>query len=425
MRPCGAASLVGCLLACTAAAIAQDRGPAASGDWLSIQGGLELSRRHDLNADRHALWDYLRDYLRVEYDQTAASGLRERIVDRWKHAADPAQFSPLLIDRIYTLKAARRLGSVSWQAQFSDAYRACLLPVPRQVILLAYPAPGSAIPPDIYHRHLAELEQLRQRGYLEERTFQRLRDEIQQRGPDRWALAFQLVCTESSADSQEPPLFVVDEGKQIVARFGLLNRPIVLPDDGALSLRIGRPLDDWELPPPQRQRVYLAVDWSGYLQQPARKNWLLKELQFAIGAIPCTWLVNQEIHLHTGEGGTPWTAADLVGGRWPSHMPASVSWTSTLAALQSAAAAADRCQPGVRLVFLTWNPEVSLQSADLTGHSASFLQTEQVVRSMPLRIVQFHGQRLKLFEKLARGKANYDVFDYRPDGPPSLTLFDD
>ena len=165
--------------------------PSAGGDrWSKIEHELKSAAGFDDTWDRRPMWGYLSDYLHAQRQQTSETELGKQIVARWADAGDARKFTPLLVDRKYSLAASRQVGSVTWRSESVDSFCACLLPLPGQVVLFAYPASAAASPRDIYYRHLRELDQLRLRGYLEAQVHQRLRNEIQRMGQDRWAFVF-------------------------------------------------------------------------------------------------------------------------------------------------------------------------------------------------------------------------------------------
>ncbi len=301
-----------------------------------------------------------------------------------------------------------------------NSFRACLMPLPGQVVLFAYPASGAANPRDMYYRHLTEVGRFR--GYLEGQVYQRLRDEIQRMGQDRWAFVFMRLYPEVPRDDDEIPV-LRSEGERYFAQFGDRNQEIQIPDEKLLAQRIGRPLDTWELPPPDNRDIYLAIDASQYLLHPARRGWLLAELRHALESVPSTWLVQESVFLHTPSQSVPWPLSDLRQGRWPHMLPAGHA-SATMSNLRSVVHVTGEIKNSVQLVFLTWNPEVSIEDGGDAAVQAADQQLVHDAGSLHLRIIQFHGNRLDVLKGIV-WKANYDVFEYRPEGPPSLSIFDE
>ncbi len=397
--------------------------PSAGGDrWSKIEHELKSAAGFDDTWDRRPMWGYLSDYLHAQRQQTSETELGKQIVARWADAGDARKFTPLLVDRKYSLAASRQVGSVTWRSESVDSFCACLLPLPGQVVLFAYPASAAASPRDIYYRHLRELDQLRLRGYLEVQVHQRLRNEIQRMGQDRWAFVFLRLYPEIPRDDGEVP-HVHSDGKRYFVQFGDRDQEIQLPDEKLLGQRIGRPLDDWELPPPDDRRMYLAIDTSQYLLQPARRDWLLAELKHGLESVPSTWLVHESVYLQTPSQSVPWPVSDLRHGRWPQQIPTGHQ-SATVSTLRSAVLAAAEIKDPVRLMFLTWNPEVSVEDGRDTAILTADRQLLENAGSVRLRIIQFHGNRLEVLKAMV-WKENYDVFEFRPDGPPCLCILDE
>ena len=409
-----------CALALASAGLAKEPPSAEANQWSKIERDLKNAAGFDDTWDRRPMWGYLSDYLHAQRQQTSERDLSKRIAARWAHVGDRGKFTPLLIDRKYSLAAMRQVGSVTWQDEFVDSFRACLLPLPGQVVLFAYPASGAANPRDVYYRHLTEVGRFR--GYLEGQVYQRLRREIQQMGQDRWAFVFMRLYPEIPRDGGDVPM-LRSEGDRYFVQFGDRSQEIQIPDEKVLGQRIGCPLDTWELPPPDNRRIYLAIDASQYLLHPARRGWLLAELKHGLESVPSTWLVHENVYLHTPSESVPWPSSDLSMGRWPQILPTGHA-SATLSTLRSAIHAAGKIKDPVQLVFLTWNPEVSVED----GSDAAVLTADHqlVVDAglVRLRIIQFHGNRLDVLKGIV-WERNYDVFDYRPEGPPSLSIFDE
>ena len=100
-----------------------------------------LRRSHGYSTPdlRHA-WRYLADYVRAQFAQAGQSAARDRVLAPWRHVGRGQPLAILLVPNAYSLTATRRIGLVSWRSSFTDSYRACLLSLPGQVVLFAYPA---------------------------------------------------------------------------------------------------------------------------------------------------------------------------------------------------------------------------------------------------------------------------------------------
>ena len=155
-----------------ASAVAQVPPSAEANRWSKIERDLKTAASFDDTWDRRPMWGYLSDYLHAQRQQATERGLSKRIAVRWAHVGDRGKFTPLLIDRKFSLAASRHVGSVTWRDEFVNSFRACLMPLPGQVVLFAYPASGAANPRDMYYRHLTEVGRFR--GYLEGQVYQRL-----------------------------------------------------------------------------------------------------------------------------------------------------------------------------------------------------------------------------------------------------------
>ncbi len=389
--------------------------------WVRVEEQLSQRGAADFQPNRRPLWRHLGNYLRAQWAQSPAQRQVE-MLERWAHVGDSRRFEPLLVEPVYQICALREVGSVEWRGSERDTYRVCLLPLPGQVVLFAYP--DQIEPLILYQEHAKQLTRQRNAGFLQSQAYDRIRAEMERMREDRWAFVMLRVLEAPPSGAREIPGLQFIKG-QPRARWEGGTQPVQLPDERTLSLHVGRPMDAWEIPPPDDRRVYFAVDWSRFLAEESRRRWLLAELQFGLRNVPDHWLIGESIYLQNEETAVTWPLRELRESHWPTIIPASHE-RATLGALAKAVAAAELVGGHVRLIFLTWNTEVSIEvgSAE-SGLITTSLPSDLVarVRALQLRILQMHGQRLMVLEALA-GKENYDICEFRPEGPPVLQLFE-
>ena len=111
--------------------------------------------------------------------------------------------------------------------------------------------------------------------------------------------------------------------------------------------------------------------------------------------------------MHNGREATYWPLADVRAGRWPDSLPRPHS-QDTLGALASAVRAAAACDDAC-LVFLTWNAGLTVES----DREEPISLHAELARSVRLRVIQVHGERVGPFERIA-GRTNYDIVEYIP-----------
>ena len=227
---------------------------------------------------------------------------------------------------------------------------------------------------------------------------------------------------EQPAETSEVPQAKI-VGDRVVVECGGRRTDLRLPDKQTLSESIGQAFDESEIPPPENRPLYLALDWSEFMAHSTRRRWLIGELQSALDSVPAHWLVHQGVCLHNGRRSAHWPLSDLRADRWPGSLP-SPHPRDTLGALASAIRAAEAEPGSVRLVFLTWNAGLTVD----TGRSSAISAHGALARSVRLRIVQVHGEHVGLFEEIA-GRENYDILEYVPEvadrhATHSVRLFD-
>jgi hypothetical protein len=164
-----------------------------------------------------------------------------------------------------------------------------------------------------------------------------------------------------------------------------------------------------------RPTVYVAIDWTGYLDQPSRRLWLIRELQAALERLPKERLDDVRFALVTPSGPAAWSRDDIRDGRWPSPMPKHHR-TETLRSLDAALTAAGKTGRSTRLVFLVWKPDLTMPGAP-EQPDAALLERARRAR---IRVIQYDEARLPFFEKLAA--EDYYNFPYNNQGPPRLVL---
>lgn len=385
--------------------------------WQEVIRRLEREEASDFNWPRRPMWKYLSRYLQVQWEKAQTPEERQRMLASWSHVGDGARFDPQLVEREVRLAVARRCGSVEWRATVADRFRLCVLALPGQVVLFGYPSRDSPRPDALYFTHLNELSRGRAGGLLEGRAYDHLQEEIRRMGPERWAFILMRLHPGGEPEGDEIPRIRL-EGETVRVDLGAQRLAVELPDDEALAASIGRTFNPAEIPPPGNRRVYLAIDWSQFLAHPARRAWLAAELQAALASLPPHWLVDESVYLDNAHERVAWPLDDLRAGNWPPSLPTPHT-RATLDALHHALQTADRLPGHPRLVFVSWNSGLTVAPDAVADAEA----TDPAARRLALRIVQVHGERVRRLEQIA-GRKNYDIVEYRPEGPPALELFE-
>ena len=118
------------------------------------------------------------------------------------------------------------------------------------------------------------------------------------------------------------------------------------------------------------------------------------------------------MYLHTHSQSVPWPLSDLRQGRWPQNARRPFIGNNVKFAIGRTCNG--RNQESVQLVFLTWNPEVSVEDAGDMAAQPTEQPLVDDAGSLHLRIIQFHGNRLDVLKGIV-WKENYNVFEYRPE----------
>ncbi len=386
--------------------------------WPEIEQALRRRSTYDTEWDRRPMWKYLAEYLATQLDRTPDEAARRDVL-RWARYT-ALHGSPILLPEARSLAATRRIGSISWRAVSPDPYRLCLLAVPGRILLFGYPDPEIVEPRTLIEVQQSRLTATQEKPYMVRRAHEEIHAEMHRMG-NRWPFLLVPIFPEEPGDSSEVPRAELVDGRVVVEWNGR-REPLRLPDEATLSECIGSAFDESEIPPPGNRPLYLAIDWSQFLAGPKLRAWLAAELQAALESAPEHWLVRETVYFHNGREAAPWPIAKVRAGRWPDPLPRPHS-RDTLGALASAVRAAAACSDA-RLVFLTWNAGLTV---DPNREDTVSLHAE-LVRSVRLRVIQVHGERVEPFERIA-GRTNYDVVEYVPVGAErarkgSLLLFD-
>ncbi len=89
-----------------------------------------------------------------------------------------------------------------------------------------------------------------------------------------------------------------------------------------------------------------------------------------------------------------------------------------------AAVAAARETEDARLIFFTWNTQLTVGAGQVAPAPDARLWTNAELRdarAVDLQIVQVHGKKLRMLQQIT-GARNYNLFDYHANGPPTVSL---
>lgn len=388
-----------------------------SESWGRIERAIQDRRQQDVDLgnidERRRMWRYLHDYLHAEFERGSAAS-RRRLVAAWSGVADPACVPLPLPPR--TLSAIRP----GWRGQGGE-YRLWLVPLTGQVVLFAYPRASLDAPAHLHSVHRTEVAAQPGDESATAKLKHQLACEMNWMGPERWALILQQ--TPSRQQWQGIPTLQDADGKYAVVAEGR-QFSVSLPGDDHLGSWIGKPYDPLVASPPGGLPVFLAIDWSDYFASDKLRGWLLAEVLHLASAECEHWFVGRQVFLMTpGQAfGCPLQALRREG-TWPAGAPAGHA-KDTVGALAQALSAAEPRGP-LRLVFVTWNSELTVPEeigvANRRMSGALTHDPQAVARQVNLQIMQVHGRRQPLFERLA-GPRNYGRWDYEPESAPSLLL---
>ncbi len=374
--------------------------------WPDLEAALNSRKTEDTVWERRRMWPYLAAYFRTQLESGANEAGQQEILTWAAHLA--RHDKPLLLKEPHSLAATRQIGSVRWQAVNKDTYRLCLLPVPGQLLLFGYPDRDLGDPRMISELHMAQLSPQQRRSYLESVAYKKIQEEAKRMGHRRWPfLLIRLMPEPASARDQVPTISL--ENDRIAVRWGEVTTTIRLPDDEQLGRQIGLALDPSEIPPPGGRTLYYALDWSTYMASPARRGWLIKQLQSSLDCIPEHWLVQRSIQIHSGRQRVDWPLSQLRDNLMPKTLP-TPHRRETYTTLASAIRAANQAEGDHRLVFMTFNGGLTSDPSDRPLLAVHRQQAGQA----RLRVIQVHGDPVAAFEELA-GRSRYDIVDFEPD----------
>lgn len=396
-------------LACLVLAIVAAWGSAAElpEKWPAIEKDLQRRATLDLERDRRKMWDYLAEYLGAQLERVPTEEARREIL-QWSQYLVQHE-PPILLGKVYSLAATRQIGSIRWRANTPDPYRLCLLPVPGQLLLFAYPDRKATTDTRVMtEMHLKELSPKKQGEYLPNEARKKIQQEVRRAGYHRWPFVLVPLLRDPPVNNNVVPQVEVIEDR-IVVQLRDQRMELPLPDDDTLSGQIGLAFDKSEIPPPGNRTLYLALDWSEYMAAAHRHEWLIGELKSALDSVPPHWLEGEAVYLHNGETATPWPLADLMNDRWPDP-PLPPHHCDTLKALSASIRDANRLGNHLKLVFFTWYSELTVNM----DHWAATEVHVELARNVNLRVIQVGDKDLEVFESIA-GKERYDRVEYVPE----------